>query len=100
MTEKIIIKAMPRIDAPNAPRFQQLLEKAMENGQNQHITVDMGDTAYISSVGLRVLLLIQKKLQRMQGSLTIANIRPQIMEIFEITGFSGIFTVEDCTRNQ
>lgn len=72
----------------------------MENGQNQHITVDMEDTVYISSVGLRVLLLIQKKLQRTQGSLTIANIKPQIMEIFEITGFSGIFTVEDSIQNQ
>lgn len=94
MTERITVKTMPRIDTSNAPKFEELLIKAMENGQNSHIAVDMTDTIYISSIGLRALLSVQKKLHQGNGSMIITNARPQIMEIFEITGFSGIFTME------
>lgn len=93
-TEKIIVKTMPRIDALNAPKFEELLKETMEENQNSYIVIDMTDTVYICSVGLRVLLAAQKKLHQKQGSMIITGVKPQIMEIFEITGFSGIFTVE------
>lgn len=94
MTEKNTVKAMPRIDAANAPKFVELLTEAIKDDGISHIIIDMADTVYICSVGLRVLLSVQKKLHQRNGSMVITNVRPQIMEIFEITGFSGIFTME------
>lgn len=94
MTEQNTVKTMPRIDAKNASKFQELLQKAIEDGQNSHIIIDMTDTVYICSVALRTLLSIQKKLHQRNGSMIITNVKPQIMEIFEITGFTGIFTME------
>ncbi|MDE6743840.1 MAG: STAS domain-containing protein [Lachnospiraceae bacterium] len=94
MTEEITVRAMSRIDAINAPKFEELLKEAMGDGQNSHIVIDMTDTVYICSIGLRVLLATQKKLHQKDGSMIITGVNPQIMEIFEITGFSGIFTME------
>ena len=48
---------------------------------------------YISSAGLRVLLSSQKQMNK-QGEMVIRNVRPEIMEIFDVTGFSDILTIE------
>lgn len=94
MIETKIIRAMTRIDAVNAPKLEMLLKEAIGTDQGSHIVLDMEETVYISSVGLRVLLAVQKTLRRNSGSITIANVKPPIMEIFEVTGFSGVFTFQ------
>ncbi|MDE6713599.1 MAG: STAS domain-containing protein [Lachnospiraceae bacterium] len=94
MTEEITVRAMSRIDAINAPKFEELLKEAMGESRNSHIVIDMTDTVYICSIGLRILLATLKKLHQKEGSMIITGVKPQIMEIFEITGFSGIFTIE------
>jgi anti-anti-sigma factor len=48
----------------------------------------------VSSAGLRVLLLIQKKSKALSGSLVIKNVKPEIQEVFDMTGFSDILTIE------
>ena len=57
------------------------------------LTFDFKALEYISSAGLRVLLSAQKIMNK-QGSMKITNVNSEIMEIFEITGFSGILTIE------
>lgn len=94
MDEKKIIRAMTRIDAINAPKLEVQLKEAVGTEQGRHIVLDMEDTVYICSVGLRVLLVIQKQLRRSEGSMVITNVKPPIMEIFEVTGFSGVFTFQ------
>lgn len=94
MDEKKIIRAMTRIDAINAPKLEVQLKEAAGTEQGRHIVLDMEDTVYICSVGLRVLLVIQKQLRRNEGSMVIINVKPPIMEIFEVTGFSGVFTFQ------
>lgn len=75
-----------RIDTVTAPE----LESAIVLDGVEEIVFDLANVDYISSAGLRVLLSAQKK---MAGkSMKIANARPPVMEVFDITGFSSIFT--------
>ena len=57
------------------------------------LTLDFGKLDYISSAGLRVLLAAQKTMNR-QGSMKIVHVCETIMEIFEVTGFLDILTIE------
>ena len=54
---------------------------------------DLGQLEYISSAGLRVLLAAQKIMNK-QGTMVVKNVKPMIMEIFEVTGFDSILTIE------
>ena len=55
---------------------------------------DLADLKYIFSAGLRVLLSTQKVMNK-QGKMTIRNVKPEIMEIFEVTGFVDILNIEE-----
>ena len=58
------------------------------------LTFDLEKLAYISSAGLRVLLSAQKIMNK-QGSMTIKNVCPEIMDIFDVTGFVDILNIEN-----
>ena len=85
------IKTAKRLDISNAAEFEKELEAALED---QEIVIDMSDTVYISSVILRALLKIQKAVNKANKSMVITNVGEVVMEVFDITGFSGIFTFE------
>ena len=57
------------------------------------VTLDCANMAYISSAGLRVLLKAQKVMNR-QGSMKLIHVNEEVAEVFDITGFSDILTVE------
>ena len=80
-----------RLDTNTAPELEAELRQSME-GVNKLI-LDMDRLVYISSAGLRVLLSAQKVMNR-QGAMTIRNVSPEIMEIFEVTGFVDILNIE------
>lgn len=92
MEEKYIRTAV-RIDANSAPKLDAELKEILDGGNNQ-LVIDMEDTVYISSIGLRAFAAAQKKIRSSSGSMVIRNVKPKIMEIFEVTGFAGIFTIE------
>ena len=80
-----------RLDTTTAPELENALGSQLEGIES--LTLDFGELAYISSAGLRVLLGAQKAMNR-QGSMTVRNVSAEIMEIFEITGFADILTIE------
>lgn len=80
-----------RLDTTTAPQLEAELKTNLE-GVAQLI-FDFAALEYISSAGLRVLLGAQKTMNR-QGSMTVKNVNPEIMEIFEITGFADILTIQ------
>ena len=80
-----------RLDTNTAPELEKTLNASLE-GVNA-LTIDMEKLDYISSAGLRVLLAAQKTMNR-QGSMKVKNANEIIMEIFEVTGFSDILTIE------
>ena len=71
------------------------LDKEMKGSLNgvKTLALDIKDLDYISSAGLRVLLAAQKFMNK-QGTMTIRNANETVMEIFEVTGFSDILTLE------
>ncbi len=80
-----------RLDTTTAPQLEAELKEALPG--TEALEFDFAELQYISSAGLRVLLSAQKTMNK-QGSMKITNVCADIMEVFEITGFSGILTVE------
>ena len=91
MTE---IKTLKKIDAVSAPKLDAQLKELLANGEDE-IFVDMEETTYISSVGLRAFASAQKKINKSGGSMILRNVQPCIKEIFEVTGFGGVLTIEE-----
>lgn len=80
-----------RLDTMTAPELEAALKTAPEGVTE--LTFDFEKLEYISSAGLRVLLGAQKTMYR-QGSMKVIHANEIIMEIFEVTGFTDILTIE------
>lgn len=86
-----IVKLDGRLDTVTSPE----LEKAIENdiGNTKNLVLDVKDVEYISSAGLRIILAAQKKMNKL-GSMKVINVCPEVMEVFELTGFADILSIE------
>lgn len=80
-----------RLDTTTAPQLEASIKESIAGIQK--LTFDFSDLEYISSAGLRVLLSAQKTMNK-QGEMKIQNVNETIMEIFEVTGFIDIMTIE------
>lgn len=88
------IKTTKKIDAASAPKLDAQLKELLAAGETE-LTVDMEETTYISSVGLRAFVSAQKKLNKTGGSMVLTHVKPCILEIFEVTGFAGVLTISE-----
>ena len=80
-----------RLDTQTAPSLEETLVKKLEGVKE--LVFDFEKLEYISSAGLRVLLFAQKKMN-VQGSMKVIHVNETVAEIFDVTGFSDILTVE------
>lgn len=80
-----------RLDTTTAPQLEAEL-KASLDGVTE-LALDMETLDYLSSAGLRVILGAQKQMNK-QGSMTVRHVNETIMEVFEVTGFVDILTIE------
>ena len=80
-----------RLDTNTSPELTRVLEDNLTGVAV--LVMDMGQLDYISSAGLRVLLAAQKEMAK-QGKMVLKNVSPNVLEVLEITGFSGILTLE------
>lgn len=80
-----------RLDTTTAPQLEAELKRSV--GGVESLVLDFSGLEYLSSAGLRVLLAAQKVMNK-QGKMVIRNVNETISEVFEITGFSDILTVE------
>ena len=80
-----------RLDTTTAPELEKELKRSLDGVTV--LTIDMTALEYISSAGLRVLLSAQKTMAK-QGDMKVTHVNETIMEIFEVTGFSDILTIE------
>ena len=80
-----------RLDTVTAPELEKELRASLDGVSA--LTIDMAALEYISSAGLRVLLSAQKTMNK-QGEMKVVHVGETIMEIFEVTGFSDILTIE------
>lgn len=89
--DKLLVRLEGRLDSNTAPSLKDDLISSIEDVHE--LTLDFDELDYVSSAGLSVILSTQKRMLR-QGSMTVKNVNEQIMEVFELTGFADILTIE------
>ena len=80
-----------RLDTATAPELDVVVDSSLRGVQE--LVLDLEALEYISSAGLRVVLKAQKKMNA-QGSMKLIHVNDTIMEVFDITGFADILTIE------
>ena len=86
-----IIEIAGRLDTTTAPALDKTIQE--ELGETKELVLDVKGMEYISSAGLRVLLGAQKKMQKI-GSMKVTKVCPEVMDVFEMTGFADILVIE------
>ena len=89
--KNLIVLLDGRLDTTTAPNLEEELKASLPSVEN--LVFDLSKLEYISSAGLRVLLSAQKTMNK-QGSMVVKNVSEEVKEIFEVTGFSDILTIE------
>ena len=83
-----------RLDTTTAPELESYMSGVLGGAEPvKELVIDMEKLEYVSSAGLRVLLSLQKTMNK-QGSMVVRNASDEVKEIFEVTGFADILTVE------
>jgi len=88
--QELLIKPIGRIDVTSTPELER--EVNSEINSITYLTVDMSEVEYISSVGLRALLSFQKQISP-KGEMKIANVKPEVLEIFKMVGFDKVLNI-------
>lgn len=86
---ELIVSLVGRLNTITSPELES--ELASQYSNITKLTIDFKDLEYISSAGLRVVLSAHKALN---GNVVLKNLNDSVMEVFEMTGFSNIFTIE------
>ena len=80
-----------RLDTNTAPELETELKASLDGIRT--LILDLKELAYLSSAGLRVILAAQKQMNK-QGGMIVKNVNDMVMEVFEVTGFTDILTIE------
>ena len=89
--EKVTLTVSGRLDTTTAPELEAELDGVLENAKD--LIFNFENLEYISSAGLRVILKAQKAMNT-KGSMKLTGVNDSIMEVFDITGFLDILTIE------
>ena len=89
--DELVLEITGRLDTITAPALDKTINENL--GEIKCLILDFKNLEYISSAGLRVLLGAQKKTQK-NGSMKVINVCEEVLEVFEMTGFADILTVE------
>ena len=85
-----IIQLIGKLDSDTAAKVDAVFTETMAS---EHVLLDFSKLKYISSAGLRILLLAAKKVQQAQGKLILYSLQPNVREIFDLSGFTSMFTI-------
>ncbi len=89
--QSMMISLEGRLDTITAVELEQAIKESL--GGIKELTLDLEKLDYISSAGLRVLLATQKRMNN-QGTMKLIHVGDVVMEVFEVTGFTDILTIE------
>ena len=82
-----------RLDTTTAPELEQKMTQEFTQEFNELI-FDFEKLGYISSAGLRVMLMCQKEANTLERKMRLINVKPELLEVFEVTGFTDILNIE------
>ncbi len=92
LNDALVLTVEGRLDTTQSDAFEKDIIQILDEGE-QKIILDCSGLNYISSSGLRIFLIIQKKMMGIGGQFSICSLQPSIMEVFDMSGFSMIFTI-------
>jgi len=87
-----VVQLQGKVDATSAPSVEQALVSVIDQGEKK-LVIDCAGLDFISSAGLRSLLLAVKKMKAAGGGIALAALQPNVKEVFDISGFSALFTI-------
>lgn len=87
-----VVAVKGRLDAGTSGSLEEVLNALVENGETKAL-VDCRELDYISSAGLRVLLAGAKQFKKLEGSIALSALNPNVKQVFEISGFTSIFPI-------
>ncbi len=90
----IVVSISGRLDAVTAPEYEKTIRDLIDSG-NIYIVVDFEQLDYISSAGLRGLLLMAKLLNTKGGRACLANVKGNVRSVFDMCGFNTVFRMEN-----
>lgn len=88
----LTIQLEGRLDTTTAPQLEAELRSSLDGVTS--LVLDIAALDYLSSAGLRVLLSAQKQMNRKKGKMVVRHVCETVMEVFNLTGFSDILTIE------
>lgn len=94
VNQAIVLTPEGRLDSNTAESFEQLVIGKINDGATQ-LVIDFSALDYISSAGLRVLLMAAKRIKGENGKMALCGLKDHIREVFEISGFLPILTIVD-----
>jgi anti-anti-sigma factor len=89
----LIVAPLGRLDSTSSDELEQRLLRSLEQGERR-LLLDFAGVEYISSAGLRVLLMLAKRLQSSRDGLVLCSLGAGVRQVFELAGFIPLFAVE------
>ncbi|MGN0150051.1 MAG: STAS domain-containing protein [Clostridia bacterium] len=89
--EALTIEVKGRLNTDTAPQLENEIKEI--GAEIKRLVLDLAELEYVSSAGLRVLLIAQKKMNK-QGVMLVKNVNENVMSVLEMTGFSDILVIE------
>ncbi|HRI88063.1 MAG TPA: STAS domain-containing protein, partial [Candidatus Hydrogenedentes bacterium] len=87
-----VISMRGRFDAPAAPDAERMLKELLQHGMTR-VVLDLSEVEYISSGGLRVIIMLTKALEKVNGDLKLCGLSPFVSEVFKITNLSKRYDI-------
>ena len=94
----MVVSVKGQIDAVVASELEKQMGDLIDQNET-NLVADLSELDYISSAGLRALLITAKKLKSQEGQLVLASAKPEVMKVFQISGFTAILTICDSVES-
>jgi anti-anti-sigma factor len=89
----VIIAPVGRIDTTTSPALEDAVRSTLDDGARA-LVVDLAGSDYISSAGLRVLLVLAKRMRERSGSVVLCGLNQPVRQVFQLAGFLPLFTID------
>jgi anti-sigma B factor antagonist len=90
--EVTIVRPQGRIDSITAPAFQETIRGLIDAGAHR-LAIDLADVTYISTAGLRALLMIARALETARGRLALCGLSHELLKLFELSQFNTLLRI-------
>ena len=95
VNDKLVVYLEGRLDVSVANEVEEDLSKLIDEGGHRHIIINMDKVEYMSSSGFRACIATLRKLNSMEGTLKLCNIRPSVKRIFDVIELTSLFDIFD-----